>query len=403
MEPTFSMKSRNFILFVLANFLYYGAFYLYIPVLPQYVLKLGGSEAMVGIVGGAFGLSSIIVRPWFGRLADQKGRKLMMMIGSGAFAILFLGFGRVTNPWGLVALRLAHGLCLALYLAASAAYIADYAPKDRRGEVLGIYQSARVISMAIFPAIGIYVLKSAGGNYSTLFLATFIVALVCFFIMVPIRDMPASAAKGLKINLAKVFTQKVLFLCSLMLFGGSLVYGAILTFMPIFAEKRGVINYGIFFTIYAVATFFCRVLVGKATDKIGRRKVIIPFAILIAISVALFPLMHGYALLVLISVLFGFGYGALVPSLTALVIDFVKPEERGPALGFFSSFVELGITIGAMALGFMVTAWGYEVTFMFTGALMLVLTLVFALRIRSDSEASDEVTLPAAETKPGAV
>ena len=36
-QQDFSMWSVNFILFCLANFLYYGAFYLYIPVLPQYV------------------------------------------------------------------------------------------------------------------------------------------------------------------------------------------------------------------------------------------------------------------------------------------------------------------------------------------------------------------------------
>ena len=40
-QQDFSMWSVNFILFCLANFLYYGAFYLYIPVLPQYVEMLG--------------------------------------------------------------------------------------------------------------------------------------------------------------------------------------------------------------------------------------------------------------------------------------------------------------------------------------------------------------------------
>ena len=39
-QQDFSMWSVNFILFCLANFLYYGAFYLYIPVLPQYVEML---------------------------------------------------------------------------------------------------------------------------------------------------------------------------------------------------------------------------------------------------------------------------------------------------------------------------------------------------------------------------
>lgn len=61
-QQDFSMWSVNFILFCLANFLYYGAFYLYIPVLPQYVEMLGGTPADIGLVGGAFGLSSFIIR-----------------------------------------------------------------------------------------------------------------------------------------------------------------------------------------------------------------------------------------------------------------------------------------------------------------------------------------------------
>lgn len=74
----------------------------------------------------------------------------MMLLGAISFALLFLLFGRVTGVVPLVVLRLAHGVCLAMYLAASAAYIADYAPVDRRGEVLGIYQTCSVVSMAVF-------------------------------------------------------------------------------------------------------------------------------------------------------------------------------------------------------------------------------------------------------------
>ena len=41
-----------------------------------------------------------------------------------------------------------------------------------------------------------------------------------------------------------------------------------------------------------------------------------------------------------------------MPALTALVVDVTRPEERGPALGFFTAFIEVGIVVGAMGLGF---------------------------------------------------
>ena len=105
-QQDFSMWSMNFILFCLANFLYYGAFYLYIPVLPQYVEMLGGTPADIGLVGGAFGLSSFIIRPYLGKLANEWGRKRMMLLGTISFALLFLLFGR---DWTRMALDFDSG------------------------------------------------------------------------------------------------------------------------------------------------------------------------------------------------------------------------------------------------------------------------------------------------------
>ena len=215
-QQDFSMWSVNFILFCLANFLYYGAFYLYIPVLPQYVEMLGGTPADIGLVGGAFGLSSFIIRPYLGKLANEWGRKRMMLLGAISFALLFLLFGRVTGVVPLVVLRLAHGVCLAMYLAASAAYIADYAPVDRRGEVLGIYQTCSVVSMAVFPAAGIWILQHTQ-SYPFLFNVTFVTALVCFFVLLPLKETNPVYEQEQKLDLLPIFRRRVIFMSSLCL------------------------------------------------------------------------------------------------------------------------------------------------------------------------------------------
>lgn len=182
-QQDFSMWSVNFILFCLANFLYYGAFYLYIPVLPQYVEMLGGTPADIGLVGGAFGLSSFIIRPYLGKLANEWGRKRMMLLGAISFALLFLLFGRVTGVVPLVVLRLAHGVCLAMYLAASAAYIADYAPVDRlrRGAgdlsdlqcgFYGCFSSSRHLDPSAYTKLSFFVQRDFCYGISMLFRVT---------------------------------------------------------------------------------------------------------------------------------------------------------------------------------------------------------------------------------------
>ena len=79
---------------------------MYIPVLPQYVEMLGGTPADIGLVGGAFGLSSFIIRPYLGKLANEWGRKRMMLLGTISFALLFLLFGR---DWTRMALDFDSG------------------------------------------------------------------------------------------------------------------------------------------------------------------------------------------------------------------------------------------------------------------------------------------------------
>ena len=71
-----------------------------------------------------------------------------------------------------------------------------------------------------------------------------------------------------------------------------------------------------------------------------------------------------------------------MPARTALVVDVTRPEERGPALGFFTAFIEVGIVVGAMGLGFITEILGYANMFALSGIIVLVITLAFWLLVQ---------------------
>ena len=85
---------------------------------------------------------------------DYYGRKTFMLLGAGLFAFLFLGYSLVETVVPLYVLRIIHGIAHGTYLAAAFAYVADLAPVQRRGEVMGVYGISNVISMSLFPAAG---------------------------------------------------------------------------------------------------------------------------------------------------------------------------------------------------------------------------------------------------------
>src|SRR3984893_13720655 len=59
-----------------------------LPVLPAYVRgPLHSSDLAVGIVVGAFAVTSVVCRPLAGRQADRRGRRAVLALGSLAMAV----------------------------------------------------------------------------------------------------------------------------------------------------------------------------------------------------------------------------------------------------------------------------------------------------------------------------
>jgi len=379
-EP-FRLLSKDFACVCGANFLYFGSFYLLMPTLPQYVAGLGGSAGQIGLVVGALTLASVVVRPYFGKLADNHGLKRFMLLGAGFFSLLFLVYGYVQAVVPLYFLRVAHGFAHAAFLVASAAYVADLAPAERRGEVIGIYGTSSVVAMALFPAMGLAIVRDYGG-FPALFTGSVVAAAAAFALVLFIREVKPGKHHTDRLSLADIARRKVVVVASLALFSGATAYGTIITFLPVYAPERGLANFGLFFSVYAVSTLLSRVLAGKLSDRVGRRRVALPCMGLVAGAIFLLPLLSSLWLLALVGVCFGLGFGAFMPTLNALVVDDTPPQHRGSVLGFFTSFMDVGITTGAVVLGLAGEQWGYATMFVIGGVGVIGGMAVFAVGIR---------------------
>jgi len=375
----FSLRSKDFILVCLGNFCYFGSFYILVPAMPQYAVSLGGTTGQVGMIMGLFTLSSVVIRPYFGKMADTKGRKSLMLLGSGLFVLFPLVYIAVSSLIPLYLVRIAHGFAHACYLVSAMAYIADLAPPHRRGEVIGIFGVSNILGMAVFPAWGTSVL-SGGGSFQDLFLLAALTASISFVGIVLVGDIrPAAQSGGKPLGFLKVGLRRSVLVPSLALLSGATCYGAMLTFLPLFAPERGLPDFGIFFVVYAFSTVLSRVVGGRLSDRIGRRKVIVPCMALLTFSVWLLPFLHATWFLALIGFLFGLSFGSFMPTLNALVVDYSPVHVRGSALAFFMSFMDVGITVGSMALGFVAGSHGYPVVYWICGGLVLITIFIFTI------------------------
>ena len=103
MTPAFAALS----LAVLAFFVSGGIF---LPTTPRFTIgPLGGDDIAVGIVVGAFSISSILMRPFAGRLADRRGRRLGLIAGAIVTVVAALGHLLATDVPTLIVMRLLLG------------------------------------------------------------------------------------------------------------------------------------------------------------------------------------------------------------------------------------------------------------------------------------------------------
>lgn len=367
--------TQDFIRISLAMLLLVMAFYVLIPTLPVFVKQLGGTESQIGLVTGIFTLSAVLVRPLSGGLIDRYGRRPFMIGGLMFFALTMYLYDWVGGLVYLVALRMFHGVSWAISTNAIATTVTDIIPSVRRGEGMGWFGMFTTLGMAVGPVIGVWITD----NYSfhALFLlatgfsgAAFLLAYVTN-ISFPYRNDSGRMS----------FLDKSVLPTSLVTFFMTISYGGIITFFPLFAGTITV-NPGTFFLAYAVTLALVRPIAGKLTDRYGESAVIIP-ALGISVAACLTLAASTGLFGVLVSaILYGIGFGAAQPALQAATINLSPPEKKGIANASFLTAFDLGIGLGAIALGAVSQYMGYRTLFCVASASGLAALILFSVYSR---------------------
>lgn len=149
---------RNQFAVTAASFVGYTGFTLVMPFLPLYIRQLGaqdvGEIAMwSGLSLGATPAVTALLSPFWGRVADRFGRKLLVQRSLLSFVIIMAAMAWVTEPWHIFALRAIQGI-FAGYGGLTLAMAAESAPRERMARAIGLVQTAQRVGPALGPVIG---------------------------------------------------------------------------------------------------------------------------------------------------------------------------------------------------------------------------------------------------------
>lgn len=357
------------------GFAFFLSFYLQVSALPLALRETGLSDLAVGVIIGSFPFASMVAKPWAGWASDRFGRKPLLLAGPAIFFAASLAYTVSGTARALLLVRLLHGSGMGLYPTAASAVVADLAPPQRRGELLGQLGAAANVAMAVGPLAGVAFAERAGFASLCVLSALIAAAALAASVAVP-ETLPEGSERPVRLRLDAALSRPAL-LPSLIVLCMMVSYGAQLSFFPIYAHGHG-INPGLFFLVFALVVAAVRSHAGRLSDQIGRAPVAVAGLLLCAGALAALALTASATGVVGAGALYGIGFGSAQPALLAWCVDRVSPEDRGRAVGTYYTALELGIAAGAMATGLVVGVLGFAAAF-FAIAGVVVLGAVLAL------------------------
>jgi MFS family permease len=334
-----------------------------LPVLPSFVHgPLHSGDLAVGIVVGAFAVTSVVCRPLAGRQADARGSRVVLVAGSLAMALggaLYLLAGGIP---ALLAARLAVGAGEGALYTAGATWTVQLAPEQRRGFALGMFGLAVWGGLSLGPVAGELLRAHAG--YSAVWVLTATLPLAAAAIAVrlpePARWAADRAARGAP---PPALLPRAARRPGIALALANIGYAALAGFVVLKLSALGVGGGASVFTAFAVAVFASRLALGRIPDRAGARATATAAALIEALGLAIIALAHSLPAALAGGLVMGVGFSMLFPALALMVVGEAQDDRRGAAMGAFTAFFDVGVGLGGPLAGATAALAGYPAVF----------------------------------------
>jgi DHA1 family multidrug resistance protein-like MFS transporter len=356
------------------------------PILPLYLPELGVTSASAvdfwsGVLTSLSFLVAAFASPVWGSIADRYGRKMMVIRSSLANCLLLVGMGFAQHLWELVALRALMGV-FSGFSATAIALVATQAPVDRLGFALGWLSTGQLVGALIGPVMG-GLLADYTGSYRLVFFCTSAIAALAvtvawFGVNEQFSRAPSnqrhSPFKGLVI-LAQTPGLVPIFVTLLVAqFGVRSVQPVVAPFVQ---ELTGPVPAlatlaGFAFSIAGVADLIASPFLGKRSDRIGYRRVLLISLLGAAIATLPQALVDRYWQFLALRFILGMFVGGILPTANAMIGRLVAADHRGLVYGVTASATFFGSFLGPFTGGAIAASVGIPWVFVVTGELFLI-------------------------------
>ena len=372
---------RNLKIAWIGTFFTGASFSIVMPFMSLYIEELGVKGDMVewytGLSVAISALASALVSPIWGRLADRYGRKPMMIRASMVMTFTMGGLALVPNVFWLLFLRTLNGL-FAGYVPNATALIASQVPPNRSGYALGTLSTGLTAGVLIGPLLG-GVLSETFGMRGTFLLVGLILFICSLLTIFGLRENFQPIEKGEMMTLSQVFARIPrkslligLFVTSMIIqISAQSIAPMLALYIRYLGQRENILFYsGLIVSAMGFSSLLSTPYLGKLGDRIGNHRLLL-MGLFYSFLLYFLCGFAGSALqLGILRFAYGFGVGALMPSVNSLLTKMTPKEGISRIFSFNQSFSYIGQVLGPFVGSAVATGLGYRWVFFVTAMIV---------------------------------
>lgn len=374
---------------------------LYVAEVPAHFLNLPES-VLVGILISLYGLTFTLFQPIFGVLSDHSSRRktiilgglLLMAISTAAFVIA----GRYAE---VLALRMVQGLAVAMTIPASLTLLANATEKHYRGGSMGVYSTMRLIGLGTGPLVAGFLHVRYGFDLafytgSGMVLASAI--LVQLWVKEEMGSHEPVHPPEFKLFDRRAMDRDILWLMVATTLMAS-AYTMVNTLENEFNARlqQTAMGFGLAYSALVFGRLLFQVPVGRLSDRIGRKPVIVAGLLLLGLATAVLGYVRTTFEFAGTRTFQGIATAAIGSPILALTADLSEEGSEGRRLSIVNTGFGLGIMIGPLLAGVLATAF-FELPFLLGGLLALCSGWIVYRYVPESIQQSDLYDLGPVET-----
>jgi MFS family permease len=358
--------------------LYFSANSLLNVIIPLKGESFGATNTTIGLIMGSYLFTTMFFRPWAGHIIQKHGpiKVLRIILIINGFALILYTF---TGLGGYLVARMLQGVSTAFFSMALQIGIIDALPEKDRSQGISLYSLFSYIPGIIGPllALGIW---QGGMEYFTVVMIAIAIFIGVFGYSAKIdngksKSIKENSSHGVDIfnSFGQLVKNPHLFKCSVLMLTGSIVFGAITIFIPLYAAELTSSNAGIFLMLMAGTIVIARFTLRKKIPSDGKWHSFFMMGNMLLLSVGAlcvsFAINGGAILFYVGACLMGTAQALLYPTLTTY-LSFVLPQvNRNVLLGLFIAMADLGVSLGGVIMGPIADTSSYSFMYMICAGL----------------------------------